>query len=163
MEQFKDLYLEELGGGDAQEHIDHILGKTKGRRLAGKVIENQLQEFVKNPFFLNVLIDAYKEDSKNLPKTKADFYKLFIERSYKKEKADKKVPVAANHSFEESVVLLERVALGMSLMNAQSLSKEDIKVTETLMQIGKIMAITVVDHIIIGNNQYYSFYEFMNK
>lgn len=128
LEQFKDLYLEELGGGDAQEHIDHILGKTKGRRLAGKVIENQLQEFVKNPFFLNVLIDAYKEDSKNLPKTKADFYELFIERSYKKEKADKKVPVAANHSFEESVVLLERVALGMSLMNAQSLSKEDIKV-----------------------------------
>ena len=42
-------------------------------------------------------------------------------------------------------------------------SKEDIKVTETLMQIGKIMAIPVVDHIIIGNNQYYSFYEFMNK
>ena len=42
-------------------------------------------------------------------------------------------------------------------------SNEDIKVTETLMQIGKIMAIPVVDHIIIGNNQYYSFYEFMNK
>lgn len=42
-------------------------------------------------------------------------------------------------------------------------SNEDIKVTETLMKIGKIMAIPVVDHIIIGNNQYYSFYEFMNK
>ena len=128
LEQFKDLYLEELGGGDAQEHIDKILGKAKGRKLAGMVIENQLQEFVKNPFFLNVLIDAYKEDNQKFPKTKADFYRLFIDRSYKKEKTDKNVPVAVNHSFEESVMLLERVALGMSLMNAQSLSKEDIKI-----------------------------------
>lgn len=128
LEQFKDLYLEELGGGDAQEHIDKTLGKAKGRKLTEKVIDNKLQEFVKNPFFLNVLIDSYKEDNKNLPKKKADFYKLFIEKSYKKEKADKKVPVAVNHSFDESVVLLERVALGMSLMNAQSLRRDEIKI-----------------------------------
>lgn len=42
-------------------------------------------------------------------------------------------------------------------------SKEDIKVTQSLMQVGKIMALPIVDHIIIGTNQYYSFYEFMNK
>lgn len=128
LEQFKDLYLEELSGGDAQEHIDKSLGKAKGRKLTEKVIYNKLQEFVKNPFFLNVLIDSYKEDKKNLPKKKADFYKLFIEKSYKKEKAEKKVPVAVNHSFDESVVLLERVALGMSLMNTQSLRRDEIKI-----------------------------------
>lgn len=128
LEQFKDLYLEELGGGDAQEHIDKELGKAKGRKLVALINENNLLEFAKNPFFLNVLIDSYKEDSKKLPKTKAEIYKLFIERSYKKEKADKKIPVAVNHSFEESVILLERVALGMSLMNAQTLSKDDIKI-----------------------------------
>lgn len=128
LEQFKDLYLEELSGGDAQEHIDKSLGKAKGRKLTEKVVYNKLQEFVKNPFFLNVLIDSYKEDKKNLPKKKADFYKLFIEKSYKKEKAEKKVPVAVNHSFDESVVLLERVALGMSLMNTQSLRRDEIKI-----------------------------------
>ena len=128
LEQFKDLYLEELGGGDAQEHIDKELGKAKGRKLVALINENNLLEFAKNPFFLNVLIDSYKEDSKYLPRTKAEIYKLFIERSYKKEKADKKIPIAVNHSFEESVILLERVALGMSLMNAQSLSREDIKI-----------------------------------
>lgn len=128
LEQFKDLYLEKLSGDDAQVHIYKELGRVKGRKLTEQIIINQLQDLAKNPFFLNVLIDAYKENSKQLPQTKAEIYQLFIERSYKKEKAEKRVSVAVNHSFEESVVLLERVALGMSLMNTQTLSKDEIQV-----------------------------------
>lgn len=42
-------------------------------------------------------------------------------------------------------------------------SIQDSEVTNNLFNIGKIMMIPVVDHIIIGNNKYYSFYENMNK
>lgn len=42
-------------------------------------------------------------------------------------------------------------------------SKEDIKLTGILFEVGKITAIPVVDHIIFGNNNYYSFYESMYK
>lgn len=126
LEIFKDLYLEELGGGDAQAHIDKQLGKAKGRKLTNLIIENQLHDFAKNPFFLNVLIDAYKADSSKLPKTKAEIYQLFIEDSYNKEKQEKNVQPVAYHSFDESVFLLERVALGMSLMNVQTLSKKEL-------------------------------------
>ena len=42
-------------------------------------------------------------------------------------------------------------------------SKEDINLTSILFEIGKLMSIPIVDHIIIGNNEYYSFYEYMNK
>jgi hypothetical protein len=128
LEIFKDLYLEELGGGDAQAHIDKQLGKAKGRKLTNLIIENQLHDFAKNPFFLNVLIDAYKADSSKLPNTKAEIYQLFIEDSYKKEKQEKNVQPVAYHSFDESVFLLERVALGMSLMNVQTLNRNEIKV-----------------------------------
>lgn len=38
-------------------------------------------------------------------------------------------------------------------------SKEDIMLTNMLVKIGKIQGINVIDHIIIGNNNYYSFYE----
>ena len=38
-------------------------------------------------------------------------------------------------------------------------SKEDIILTNNLIEIGKIIGINVIDHIIIGNNNYYSFYE----
>ena len=42
-------------------------------------------------------------------------------------------------------------------------SVADKEITNILMQIGKMVAIPVVDHIIFGNNSYFSFYESMNK
>ena len=41
-------------------------------------------------------------------------------------------------------------------------SKEDISLTESLIKIGTILGIPVVDHIIVGENNYYSFYENSN-
>ncbi len=38
-------------------------------------------------------------------------------------------------------------------------SSEDINVTDALVKIGKLQGIYVIDHVIIGNNNYYSFYE----
>lgn len=122
---FKELFLEELSTGDAIAHIDHVLGKGNG--LFGVIRDNELGDFIKNPFFLNVLIDAYKENPLKMPKTKASIYRLFIERSYKNERAGKTVPLKAKHSFEESLQLLERVALALSLTNAQTLSADELR------------------------------------
>lgn len=38
-------------------------------------------------------------------------------------------------------------------------SLEDIKFTKSIYEIGKLQGIPVVDHIIVSNNQYYSFYD----
>lgn len=38
-------------------------------------------------------------------------------------------------------------------------SYKDIEVTSKLKEIGNLIGISVIDHIIIGNNNYYSFYE----
>ncbi len=38
-------------------------------------------------------------------------------------------------------------------------SNEDINITSHLVKIGKLQGIPIIDHIIIGNNNYYSFYE----
>lgn len=38
-------------------------------------------------------------------------------------------------------------------------SREDIALTNRLMQVGILLGIPILDHIIIGNNTYYSFYE----
>ena len=42
-------------------------------------------------------------------------------------------------------------------------SEPDIEITNVLMQTGKMVAIPVIDHIVFGNNSYFSFYESMNK
>ncbi len=38
-------------------------------------------------------------------------------------------------------------------------SEEDVNITKALYEIGKLQGIPVIDHIIVGNNNYYSFYE----
>jgi len=38
-------------------------------------------------------------------------------------------------------------------------SMEDVRLTESVVQLGKLNAIPVVDHVIVGDNSYYSFYE----
>ena len=38
-------------------------------------------------------------------------------------------------------------------------SIEDIHITKALIEIGKIQGINIVDHIIVGDNNYYSFYD----
>ena len=38
-------------------------------------------------------------------------------------------------------------------------SKADINFTKSLMETGNIQGIPVIDHIIVGENQYYSFFE----
>lgn len=47
--------------------------------------------------------------------------------------------------------------------NDTSPSAQDIELTKVLMDIGSLIKIPVVDHIIIGKTNYYSFYENMNK
>ncbi len=42
-------------------------------------------------------------------------------------------------------------------------SEPDIELTKHLFESGKIIGIPVLDHIIIGNDSYYSFYEYMHK
>ena len=41
-------------------------------------------------------------------------------------------------------------------------SAEDIKFTKSIYEIGLIQGIPVVDHIIVSNDSYYSFYENKN-
>lgn len=38
-------------------------------------------------------------------------------------------------------------------------SREDIKLTNALVELGRLNAIPVTDHMIIGENDYYSFFE----
>lgn len=42
-------------------------------------------------------------------------------------------------------------------------STQDIEITNILTNVGNLMGIKLLDHIIFGNNKYYSFYESINK
>ena len=71
---FHELYIESMSIEDIKMHIKNVLGIKN--TLWQMIVEQQLVDFAKQPFFLNVLIDAYKEEHK-LPKDRAGIYRLY--------------------------------------------------------------------------------------
>ena len=65
------------------------------------------------------------------------------------------------HAFLESANSI--IVIHNHPSNNTTPSKEDIELSNKLFEIGNIMAIPVIDHIIIGIDNYYSFYENMHK
>ena len=119
---FHELYIENMSYEDIKAHIDHELG---GRNTLWQlIVEQELVDFAKHPFFLNVLIYSYKE-SKELPKDRNGLYRLFIEQSYIKEKKEKGTLLEYRPNSEEMIAMLERVAVAMSLMNRQTLTEQE--------------------------------------
>ena len=121
---FHELYILSMSIEDIKMHIKNVLGIKN--TLWQMIVEQQLVDFAKQPFFLNVLIDAYKEEHK-LPKDRAGIYRLFIEKSYKKEKKEKGTLPAYRANSEEVMIMLEHVAVAMSLMNRQTLTEIEFR------------------------------------
>ena len=123
MDDFCELYLMEMTPEDAHTHINNVLGDNY---LEQQIYSNNLSEFTKHPFFLNVLIKAYQEHS-DLPKNRAEVYKFFIEQSYNSEK--KKLSFKDfDTDIDSAINSLERMALVMSLMNRQFLTKKEMEI-----------------------------------
>lgn len=122
--EFKELFLLGLSDYDIRQYVNDILGDSE---FIPQVHSSGMNEFLKHPFFLNILIDAYRT-KRQLPTTRAEIYQLFIDKSYETEcsKDQESLKITRSVSQSESLALLKRVALSMSLMSRQSLNDNDM-------------------------------------
>ena len=101
-------------------------------------------------------------------KKQEEFYVLYLDN--KKKYLDKKklfvgsINLSVSHPreiFKEAYLLSSSyiICIHNHPSGDATPSKEDILVTKKLKHIGDIHGIYLVDHIIIGDNNYYSFYE----
>lgn len=147
------------------------IGKVKAITLIasielGKRVYNQKDN-------INIKLDSSKtiyEYIKNdlLDKKQEYFYCLYLDT--KKNLIEKKLLYIG--TLNKSIIHPREIFKYAYLLSADSIicihnhptgdvlpSKEDFIITEKLVEIGKINSINVIDHIIIGNNNYYSFYD----
>lgn len=114
---------------------------------------SKIYDYIKNKLFnkkQEYFYVLYLDHKKNLIDEKL----LFIGTLNKSLVHPREIFKYAYINSSESIVCIHNHPSGDVLP-----SKEDISLTNKLIEIGKIQGIGVIDHIIIGNNNYYSFYD----
>lgn len=133
----------------------------------GKRMNNQINT-LKNIKFNNSEI-VYNYYSKKLENIKQEhFYTIYLDNN-KKIIKDKLLFIG---TLNKSLVHPREIFKEACLISASSIicvhnhpsgnilpSKEDLNLTNNLKSIGNLMGIPIIDHIIIGKNNYYSFFE----
>ena len=154
--------LRKINGIGVVKAISIIASIELGRRV---FYDNDLEEKVSlaktsliYDYFKDVFIDTKQEY----------FYALYLDN--KKKLIEKKLLFVG--TINASLIHPREIFKYAYLLSASSIicvhnhpsgdpvpSKQDEIVTKNLVEIGKIQGIFVIDHIIIGNNNYYSFFE----
>jgi DNA repair protein RadC len=125
------------------EEIRNVKGNQP--ELIFKYYKNKLENLTQEHFYA-----LYLDTSKKIIKEKLLFigtinYSLVHPRDVFKE---------AYLSSASSIIFVHNHPTGNVIP-----SKNDIDTTHNLIEVGKLLGISVVDHIIIGKHKYYSFYE----
>lgn len=123
LDSFTPIYLYELTWEDAKVHIIKHLGDSIA--FYKSVNENHLGDFIRNPFFLNVLIDSFAKDG-SLPSSRTGIYSLFIQNCLNKEFKEKNIKAPYKNTRNQIIGTLQRIALAIQLLGKQSISEDDM-------------------------------------
>ena len=134
----------------------------------GRRVYLEKQEEDKKEVFNNSLVIYEKNKHLFFDKKQEYFYCLYL--NSKKELIERKLLFMG--TLNKSLVHPREIFKEAYLLSASSIicmhnhpsgditpSTDDIILTKSLMEIGRLQQIPVVDHIIFGDNKYYSFYE----
>lgn len=170
--------LSGVGGIDNLKNIDyHSMKKIKGIGTAKACTLVALSEISKrmnrkiaslNGIKLNTPLKIFEFYKYKVNKCQEQFYVIFLDAS--KKVIEEKLLFVGTVNF--SLVHPRDIFKKAYLLNASSIicvhnhpsgevrpSLEDIRLTKKLLEIGKLMEIKVIDHVIIGKDKYYSFLE----
>ncbi|MBQ9024480.1 MAG: DNA repair protein RadC [Bacilli bacterium] len=161
--QLKDMTLNKL------KKIDGI-GEVKAIKLLSAIELGKRVYYDKNwsKIKLNTIEKVYEYMKSEFNDSKQEcFYALYLDT--KKNLIEKKLLFKG--TLNKSIVHPREIFKNAYLLSASSIicvhnhpsgdstpSKDDIILTNSLVDIGKIQGVQIIDHIIIGND-YYSFYE----
>ncbi|MEG0026353.1 MAG: DNA repair protein RadC [Bacilli bacterium] len=165
IKKLKDINLLQLTGikGIGQAKACSLLASIE----LGKRINTEVDNINNLKFNNSELVFKYFKD-KIGSKLQEYFYCLYLDNKKKIIKEKLLFIGTLNHSL----VHPREVFKEAYLLSASSLicihnhpsgnvipSREDITITEKLSEIGRLLGINVVDHIIVSKNNYYSFFE----
>lgn len=154
--------LIKINGVGAVKAIEFLAALELGRRVyASKILDNNLKLDAAEKIF-----NYFKEEFYG--KNQEYFYAVYLDQQ--KKLIDKKLLfkgtlnrslVHPREIFKEAYLCSAAFIICVHNHPSGSVipSTEDINITKMLDAVGKLQGIPVLDHIIVGTNNYYSFYE----
>lgn len=151
------------------------IGKAKASQLLASIELGRRVYYIKNKNNLKVnstteIYEKYKCEFDELKQEKfcalyLDTKKNIIEFKTLFKGTLDKTTVHPREVFKEALLLSASAIICMHNHPSGDItpSIEDIEITNSLINSGNMMGIKLLDHMIFGNNKYYSFYENMNK
>lgn len=116
---FCKLALHDLTDDDAR---NYFMSRGQGE-LVDYINDRKYHEFIRIPFCLMAMADCYQEKG-SLPSNKSEIYDFFIEQSLIRE--ENKGLVRITSFVDKEKELLQRIAVGLQLMGANSISDTDM-------------------------------------
>ena len=154
--------LIKINGVSKIKAIEILAAIELGRRVYDDIPLDSVIECTNPINIINYFNHLFKD------KKQEEFYVLYLDNQ--KQYLDSKLLFKG--SLNNAVVHPREIFKEAYLLSANSIiclhnhpsgdctpSKEDIRVTKKIQEIGLIHSIFLIDHIIIGNNNYYSFFE----
>lgn len=118
-EGFTELSLNDLSWNEA---IDYLI-KAGVEGIIEEIEGKSLFEFVRTPFYLQALVDYYKEKH-TIPENKGDLYEFFIEKRLHQEEG---LGLRQNSEMlTTGRILLQKMAVAMQLMGENHISKDEL-------------------------------------
>ena len=164
----KDVKINKLktieGIGDVKA-IELMATIELGRRIYQDISEEELVNCSNSLNIIKYFNYIYKD------RKQEEFYVLYLDKKYnlleKKKLFIGTIDFSQVHPreiFKEAYLLSASYILCIHNHPSGDAtpSKDDMEITKRIKRIGDIHAIPLLDHIIIGNNNYYSFYEDKN-
>ncbi|MGI6309880.1 MAG: RadC family protein [Bacilli bacterium] len=154
--------LKEIKGIGTIKAIQIIAALELGRRVYSNTLTNKLIKLNTTQSVYDYMKDLF------MHKKQEHFYCLYVDA--KKQLIEKRLLFMG--TLNKSIVHPREIFKEAYLLSATSIicvhnhpsgdpnpSKEDVVFTDSLRQIGLLLGINILDHIIIGHNCFYSFFE----
>jgi predicted NACHT family NTPase len=121
---FSSYVLLNLDDTEVEKYIQTRLGQ-QSRTFKETIFNNQLQAFLKIPFYLVRLVELFRAKPRQLPESKAEIFEQLLNARIKLDVEHFRTTIELNENRKTIIETLERLALGMEILGRNYITNDE--------------------------------------
>lgn len=126
IENFEPYYIEELSVDNAKSYYSKIHPEGSSEAFISEVTSRKIMELIRNPFYLKLLSEVYRQDGA-LDPSKAQLFERFISHRFDLDVIKFSTTYELEDKRTEILNLIQKLAISMELMAKNTISETETK------------------------------------